>query len=237
MTEETKNIIVVGGGWAGLSCAVELSLVGHRVTLLESAKQLGGRARRVAFGDEAVDNGQHVLIGAYRQTFSLLKRLNIPFDQLLQRSHLDLHAQYCSGKAFNLRLKNILVPLNLFVGLLFAKGFTLRDKWHALGFGMRLFTYHHALEDDISVAELLNRYHQTANTITALWEPICLASLNTPIDEASAKIFVRVLTIAFAAVAEMLIWFFRRRTWAPCCRTPPPISSSNMVAMFTLANE
>ena len=140
MAEQTKNIIVVGGGWAGLSCAVELSLVGHRVTLLESARQLGGRARRVAFGDEPVDNGQHLLIGAYRQTFSLLKRLNVPFDQLLQRNQLDLHAQYCSGEAFNLHLGHILVPLNLFIGLILAKGFTLRDKWHALSFGLRLFT-------------------------------------------------------------------------------------------------
>ena len=47
------------------------------------------------------------------------------------------------------------------------------------------------------MAELLSRYHQTTNTITALWEPICLASLNTPIDEASAKIFVRVLHDTF----------------------------------------
>ena len=197
MAEPSRNIIVVGGGWAGLSCAVELSLVGHRITLLESAKQLGGRARRVAFGDEPVDNGQHVLIGAYRQTLALMKRLNIPLDELLQRQRLDLHAQSCDGQEFNLRLHNALVPLNLLLGLLFAKGFNLSDKWHALGFGLRLFTYNLGLEDDISVAELLGRYHQTPNTITALWEPICLASLNTPIDEASAKIFVQVLHDTF----------------------------------------
>lgn len=197
MTNSNKHIIIVGGGWAALSCAVELSLVGHHVTVLESARQLGGRARRVAFGDQAVDNGQHVLIGAYRQTFSLLKRLNISFNEVLQRNRLDLHLQYCTGKAFNLHAPNLLVPLNLLFGLLFAKGFTLHDRWRAISFGLRLFTCNLLLDEDISVAKLLKRHRQTENNINALWEPICLASLNTPIDEASAKVFIRVLHDTF----------------------------------------
>ncbi|MEJ2397441.1 MAG: NAD(P)/FAD-dependent oxidoreductase [Gammaproteobacteria bacterium] len=62
MPDNPDPIVIVGGGWAGLSCAVELVDLGHSVTLLESARQLGGRARRIAFDTHAVDNGQHILL-------------------------------------------------------------------------------------------------------------------------------------------------------------------------------
>ena len=192
-----NSVIVVGGGWAGLSCAVELSYVGHKVTLLESAKQLGGRARRVAFDTQPVDNGQHVLIGAYHETLSLLKRLDINIKEKLERQPLDLHLQVRNSGHFRLRLPHLPSPLNLLMGLLGAEGFNIRDRWCALRFGLRLFTHGFVLDEDISVEQLLIKQKQTRNAIIALWEPICLASLNTPIEEASAKIFIRVLHDTF----------------------------------------
>jgi squalene-associated FAD-dependent desaturase len=191
----------VGGGWSGLSCAVELSRIGYNVTVLESARQLGGRARRVAFNEYPVDNGQHVLIGAYRQTLSLFKILDIPFNEHLIRQNLDLHILDKGGSKFNLHLPALITPLNLFFGLITAKGFTLKDKWRALRFGFKLFANAVITGDsdgnDMSVAELLKKEKQTPNLIKALWEPICLASLNTHIDEASAGIFIRVIHDTF----------------------------------------
>ena len=192
-----KSIVIVGGGWAGLSCAVELSYVGHTVTLLESARQLGGRARRIAFNEQTVDNGQHVLIGAYHETLSLLKRLDVDLTTSLDRNPLDLHMQVINNSHFRLRLPHLPSPLNLLFGLIGAEGFSIRDRWSALRFGLRLFTNSISLDEDISVEQLLKIHRQTKNTIQALWEPICLASLNTPIEEASAKIFVRVLHDTF----------------------------------------
>ncbi len=66
--DNANSIIIVGGGWAGLAAAIELTQQGKHVTLLESARQLGGRARRLAFGDLSVDNGQHLFIAAYSET-------------------------------------------------------------------------------------------------------------------------------------------------------------------------
>ena len=68
----TRRVAVVGGGWAGCAAAVTLAEAGVRVTLFEQAKTLGGRARRVALDGIALDNGQHLLIGAYRQTLALM---------------------------------------------------------------------------------------------------------------------------------------------------------------------
>ena len=71
------DVIVVGGGFAGLSAATALAEAGRRVLVLEARPQLGGRA--TAFPDRAtgelVDNGQHVLFGCYSQTFAFLKRI------------------------------------------------------------------------------------------------------------------------------------------------------------------
>lgn len=197
MAAESEPVIVVGGGWAGLSCAVELVRLGHPVTVLEAAKQLGGRARRIPFNTQTVDNGQHVLLGAYHHTLRLLQQLNIPLDSALERDRLALCLQDFHGRSWQLHLPHLLTPLNLLTGLLRAKGFGLRDRWQALRFGLRLFTNNFSLDDDISVAALLAAQGQTRNMITALWEPICLASLNTPIDEASARVFIRVLHDSF----------------------------------------
>ncbi len=192
-----KQVIVIGGGWAGLSCATELSRLGYQITLLESAKQLGGRARRIEFDEQAVDNGQHVLIGAYRKTLDLFELLGIDLEKSLYRRSLNLHLLAPDKKYYNLKLPNLITPINLFVGLLQAKGFGLYDRWRVLLFGLKLFANALIIEDDYSVSELLTRQKQTTKSINALWEPICLASLNTPIEEASARIFVRVLHDTF----------------------------------------
>ena len=59
-----RPVVVVGGGWAGLTAAVELCAGGLPVVLLEAARQLGGRARSLRFGTTVVDNGQHLVLGA-----------------------------------------------------------------------------------------------------------------------------------------------------------------------------
>jgi squalene-associated FAD-dependent desaturase len=127
--------------------------------------------------------------------------LKISFDQTMLRQNLDLHLLDQNRYKFNLRLPTLITPLNLFVGLLQAKGFGFKDKWHALKFGFKLFSNSvvtgNGQHIDISVAELLINQRQTSNAIKALWEPICLASLNTPIEQASANVFVRVLHDTF----------------------------------------
>ena len=57
---------VIGGGWAGIAAAVGLTGSGHPVTLFEAGRVLGGRARSVSLDGRTLDNGQHILLGAYR---------------------------------------------------------------------------------------------------------------------------------------------------------------------------
>ena len=72
------NIAIIGAGWAGIAAAVQAIAAGHQVRLFEASHSVGGRARVVAgtLPDGTpitLDNGQHILIGAYLETLRLLR--------------------------------------------------------------------------------------------------------------------------------------------------------------------
>ena len=95
LMSDAKKIAVVGAGWAGCAAAVELASAGHVVTLFESSRTLGGRARAVEIQGQVLDNGQHILLGAYSATLSLLKTIGVAADQALLR--LPLQMRYPAG--------------------------------------------------------------------------------------------------------------------------------------------
>ncbi|WP_301102549.1 hydroxysqualene dehydroxylase HpnE [Propionivibrio sp.] len=188
------KVAVVGGGWAGLAAAVELGASGAQVTLFEAAKQLGGRARSVKLHGQphlqALDNGQHLLIGAYRETLRLMTTVGADPTRLLKRLALDLRYP---GTAFRLHLPRLPVPLNLAIGLISAQGASLSEKLGAVRFMRFLQGCNYRLDADCTVTELLDRHVQHGNLRRHLWEPLCLAALNTAPKHASAQIFVNVL--------------------------------------------
>ena len=186
-----RPVAIVGGGWAGLACAMELTEAGLPVTLYEAARQLGGRARRVDWNGIPLDNGQHLMIGAYRETLGLLGRLGT--HSFLERRPLELHLP-----GFRLRLPRLPAPLNLAVGLAFAQGLDLRDKLAAA----RLMNYPRdrafRLPADTPAGAFLRRLQQPDNLVDRLWGPICVAALNTPVEMASAQVFCNVLRDSLA---------------------------------------
>src|SRR6187455_3847114 len=80
------DVAIVGGGFAGLSAATALAERGYRVIVVEARPRLGGRAS--SFTDpatgERVDNGQHLLIGGYHETFKFLRRIGASDGVALQ---------------------------------------------------------------------------------------------------------------------------------------------------------
>ncbi len=196
-TDSDAPVVIVGGGWAGLSAAIELTRHHVPVLLLESALQFGGRARSIRFGDMAVDNGQHLFIGAYQSLLSLLQTLDIDIDEVFLREPLSLNS-FCNGRvSLQFHTPRLPAPFHLLAAILFSRGLGMNDQLQALRFGRHLKTLRLAADEDISVQALLHSEHQTPGMIRRLWEPLCLATLNTPIAEASARIFLRVLQDAF----------------------------------------
>ena len=186
----TLRVAVVGGGWAGLAAAVELSASGAQVTLFEAARQLGGRARSVAGNGHQIDNGQHILIGAYRETLRLMRVVGADPERLLKRLPLEV----CFPAAdFRLRLPRLPAPFNLLAGLLGARGCSFGEKLAAAHCMRRLQKTNFHLVSEYSVADWLDRNNQRGNLRRFLWEPLCLAAMNTPPGQASAQIFANVL--------------------------------------------
>jgi squalene-associated FAD-dependent desaturase len=183
------NPAIIGGGYAGMAAAVELSARGIPVTVFESAKQLGGRARGVLHNDTQLDNGQHLLLGCYRDTLRLIELVggNIEQDFLRLPLQLDLHGQ------FSLQAPRLPAPLHLLLALLNAQGLTWAERFKAARFMLMLRVMRFRLARDMTVAELLAQHGQDADLTLKLWEPLCIAALNTPMHKASAQVLLNVL--------------------------------------------
>jgi len=186
---EELNVAVIGGGYAGMAAAVALADCGIPVTVFESAQQLGGRARGVMYNDTQLDNGQHLLLGCYVQTLNLIEKVggNIEQDFLRLPLQLDLHMQ------FSLRAQHLPAPLHLLVALLSAQGLTWSERLNAARFMLTLRRMNFRLINDITATELLAQHKQDTALVQKLWEPLCIAALNTPIHKASAQVLLNVL--------------------------------------------
>lgn len=195
-------VVIVGGGWAGLAAAVELSAHKVPVTLLESARQLGGRARSIRAGDMVVDNGQHLVIGAYQSLLSLMERVHVDHRQVFLRLPLTLRLLKENKSSLRLKVPRLPAPLHLPGAIVSARGLNSAERIQALRFGRKLPTLRFSKTKDISVEALLLSEAQSPEIIHKLWEPICIATLNTPLHEASARIFLRVLRETFLGLRK-----------------------------------
>ena len=182
-----RRIAVVGGGWAGIAAAVQASTAGARVTLIEMAPRFGGRARAVPHGDAALDNGQHILIGAYTETLELMRRVGVDPALVLQRLPLALQTPDGAG----LRLPPG-AALPAFVrGVLGCRSWSWIERGTLLlaatGWGLGRFRCDPAW----TVERLCRRLPAVIRA--QLIDPLCIAALNTPAVEASASVLLRVL--------------------------------------------
>jgi squalene-associated FAD-dependent desaturase len=186
------RLAVVGGGWAGLAAAVRATQNGHRVTLIEAARQLGGRARTLPStlpdGSSALlDNGQHILIGAYSDTLALMRTVGVDPDAALLR--LPLTLQFPDGDG--LRLPDWPLPFDVLAGVLGAGGWRMADKWSLLRTTSRWQLAGFRCPPGHSVADLCRSLSPTV--WQTLIEPLCVSALNTPPERASGQVFLRVL--------------------------------------------
>lgn len=200
-----SNVAIIGGGWAGMACAVEATQAGHAVTVFEAARNWGGRARALTAtlpdGQEVtLDNGQHILIGAYTRTLDLMVRVGVDVDHALQRVPLIL--RFPDGGGLSLpqmprwldRATRRIAPLDVLAGVLGARGWTWRDKLSLLATSTQWKKQAFTCPDDQTVASLCATL--TPRVRAELTDPLCVSALNTPADQASGKVFLRVLAEA-----------------------------------------
>jgi squalene-associated FAD-dependent desaturase len=192
------HVVIIGAGWAGLAAAVELSRADIRITLVEAAKQAGGRARCVETQGLAFDNGQHLMLGAYSEMLRLLRVIGVPEEQVFHRRPLRLEMRTPRQEDVRIEFPALPAPWHVVAGFARARGLSGSERYRALALCTQLFFSGFKLAKDCSVAAWLQSTRQPERLIKALWEPLCLAALNTPLDQASALIFIHVLHEAFA---------------------------------------
>jgi len=199
-TYSPNRVIVVGGGWAGLSCAYALTRWGYPVTLLEAAPQWGGRARTIQWASLglALDNGQHILLGAYEQFLHILRELGQDTKPLFQRVPLGFRIETANRVCEFQSQAKWPAPWNLVMGFMKAKGWTLGEKWRLLKILRRIRGLNASDYVDQTVLTFLQTQGQTETLIETFWSPLLLAALSTPLKEASAFYAIRVLQDSFS---------------------------------------
>ena len=202
-TSTPPSVAVIGGGWAGLAAAARLSEAGVACTLFEASKTLGGRARRVPWktidGRElALDNGQHILIGAYRETLTLLRKLGVDVPNAFERTPLHL----VSASGLRLKASRQHAPWHLLAMIVTARGLGFDERWSIATFMLRAKKIRWTLEQDRTVAALFEAWRQPRRLTHQVWEPLCIAALNTPMEIASAQVFLNVLRDSLGGAAR-----------------------------------
>ncbi|MEO6566284.1 MAG: FAD-dependent oxidoreductase [Casimicrobiaceae bacterium] len=195
----TPPVVVIGGGWAGCAAALAVLDAGLPVTLYEAAPILGGRARRVERDGLPVDNGQHLLLGAYAETLALLHRVHGASAlrlRLLRRPLTMMPLSPAQPDALTLEARHAPGRLGLLAGLLAARGLSWLERIANLRWFAALEARQFARPAHETVATMLRPLPPRVATL--LWEPLCLAALNTPARVASAQVFANVLRAAFA---------------------------------------
>jgi squalene-associated FAD-dependent desaturase len=185
-------VAVIGAGWAGLAGAVAAARAGDAVTLFEATRTLGGRARglpvQLPDGSSAVlDNGQHILIGAYSHTLRMMREVGIDPAQVLLRMPLTL--RFPDG--LGLALPDWPTPWDAVAGIVRAKGWNGRDKFTLLRTAACWRRSHFQCDEDESVGGLCRGL--TSRVMAELIEPLCLSALNTPASRSSARVFLRIV--------------------------------------------
>ena len=189
-----KKVAVIGAGWAGCAAAVEATRAGYHVTVFEASRTPGGRARRVDVVHDgqtlALDNGQHILIGAYSETLKLMADVGVNVPASLHRMPLTL--QFPDGNGLKLHNSPKLPSsLSALVGIVGANGWSWADKLSLLKTAALWQLRKFQCSPHQSVADLCSDV--SPRIMATLIEPLCVSALNTPADRASGQVFLRVL--------------------------------------------
>src|SRR4051812_46319413 len=196
----TEKIIVIGGGFAGLSAGTALAERGYQVTLLEGRQVLGGRA--YSFPDrktgDAVDNGQHLFMSCYDHTRKFLNRIGTG-SAIDFQPNLAVDFVNTLGMPAKLRCWPLPAPWHLLSGLMRLSSLSWADRFRLLRMqtALREAALHPDAVEKLTVTQWLTQWKQSTRAQHNFWDLIAIATLNEDPAIASAAPFVTVLSQAF----------------------------------------
>lgn len=183
------GVVIVGGGISGIAAAISLRDAGHPVTLVESRPFLGGRA--FSFTDattgQAVDNGQHIIVGRCHYFRQLLERLGVQ-DKWHLQPRLNAPILDRQGKTGRLTAWPLPQPFNLllpFLGYAHLKPVERLRALTALAVARRTDRNGPELEN-ITFRHWLREHNQSEQAVNNLWNLLIEPTLNDNVREVSA---------------------------------------------------
>lgn len=195
------DILIIGGGFAGLAAGVSLAQAGRKVRLLEQKPYLGGRARSFHYRptNSIVDNGQHIFMGCYHSTLRFLDTIGT-LHRILFQPHLEVHFAGKGEGVTSISFPPLPAPLHLIVGTLSSSSFTLREKLQILRLGRALRSSACGAGVDgfhqLTVDQWLASLGQSNRLRRIFWDLLCIAALNEDPRIAAASVFEPVLRLA-----------------------------------------
>lgn len=190
-----KKVVIVGGGLAGISSAVYLREKNFDITLIESAPQLGGRAK--SFFDNQfnlyLDNGQHLLIKGYESTLDLITKFKVEENFIFQKE-FEILFRDKNKREWSLKIDTIVNSLISFLGF---KNLNLSEKISLINFFSKIDKLDDELTEELTTLEFLQKLNQSENLINNFWKLVIESALNTPIQKTSANVFLFILKKMF----------------------------------------
>jgi len=195
----SKKVIIIGAGVAGLTAASHLVKSGFDVHIFEARKSIGGRLFSISHTDsgEVIDNGQHLISGAYTEFMSLLNELGTS-TYLKSSDGLNVHYAQQDGKQYLLAPTGFAGDLGFIAGLFKFDALSLTSKFQLISFFVKLKLKRIA-SADFSCYDLLKNEHQGDEVISVFWEPLILAVMNARPKHIAATLLIEVLERAFFA--------------------------------------
>jgi squalene-associated FAD-dependent desaturase len=174
-----------------------------RSPCIEATRAPGGRAR--SFPDAAtgreLDNGQHLVMGCYRETLAFLRTIDST-DGIYFQKDLSVRMVKPGGQRLSLDCPPLPAPLHLAVGLLKMRGLSLLDKAAAMRAGLVLRGEVKRPDDNETCDSWLRRLGQTPTLRNAFWDPMIWGTLNDDPLVSSAAMFTAVLERAFLSTRD-----------------------------------
>ena len=193
-----KKCIIIGGGIAGLTAASYLVNNGIKVTILESSPKAGGRAYsfNIPGKNESVDNGQHLLMGCYKDTIAFLKMIGAKKNFIFQK-RLEVNFINSNREKLSLKSAPLPYPLNLLIGFLRYNALSVSERLSVIRLMLKLPFIPERKLQNLTVSDWLISENQSEKVIKSFWELIAIGALNTNLDKASALIFKNILMKMF----------------------------------------
>ena len=191
-----NDVVVVGGGLAGITAALDLAAAGRKVTLLESRPRLGGATFSVERDGMWVDNGQHVFLRCCTAYRALLARIGATEKTELQQ-RLAIPVLRPGGRISWLRRNDLPAPLHLGGSILRFGPLPPADRLRLLPalLALRKLSLDDPRLDEQTFGEWLQRHGQRRSSFAALWDLIALPTLNLDSERASLALAAMVFKV------------------------------------------